>query len=148
MSTSRMPTCNPRSRKPKARLTAVVDLPTPPLPEATAMIASTPGMPAGDRAGGATCALGGQRDHDRFHARHRADRGLGALAHRFPKFDRAGLDGDREKHLAVGSDDLGQFSSLRQWCAVGARHMTEPGKHVVFEGLHRLIPKLRPGGRV
>ena len=40
MSASRMPTFSPRSRSPSARLTAVVDLPTPPLPEATAMIAS------------------------------------------------------------------------------------------------------------
>ena len=40
-----MPTLRPRSRKPSARLTAVVDLPTPPLPEATAITASTPGMP-------------------------------------------------------------------------------------------------------
>ncbi len=53
MSASRMPTFSPRSRKPSARLTAVVDLPTPPLPEATAMMASTPGMPAGD---GGVCA--------------------------------------------------------------------------------------------
>src|SRR5271168_3457021 len=50
-----MPTFNPRSRKPSARLTASVDLPTPPLPEATAMIAPTPGMPAGD---GAACPPG------------------------------------------------------------------------------------------
>ena len=40
-----MPTFNPSALKPSARLTAVVDLPTPPLPEATAMIASTPGTP-------------------------------------------------------------------------------------------------------
>ena len=40
-----MPTFRPRSRRPSARLTAVVDLPTPPLPEATAITASTPGMP-------------------------------------------------------------------------------------------------------
>ena len=42
-----MPTFSPKSRRPSARLTATVDLPTPPLPEATAMIAATPGMPAG-----------------------------------------------------------------------------------------------------
>src|SRR5580698_8511227 len=53
MSASRMPTLSPRSRKPSARLTAVVDLPTPPLPEATAMIAATPGMPDCDGAEGA-----------------------------------------------------------------------------------------------
>ena len=45
MSASRMPTLSPRALRPSARLTAVVDLPTPPLPEATAMIASTPGTP-------------------------------------------------------------------------------------------------------
>src|SRR5712672_4170207 len=43
MSASSIPTLRPRSRKPSARLTAVVDLPTPPLPEATAMMAPTPG---------------------------------------------------------------------------------------------------------
>src|ERR1700727_2962879 len=53
MSASRMPTLSPRSRKPSARLTAVVDLPTPPLPEATAMIAATPGIPDCDGAEGA-----------------------------------------------------------------------------------------------
>src|SRR6266540_1200187 len=45
MSASSTPTLRPRSRKASARLTAVVDLPTPPLPDATAMIASTPGTP-------------------------------------------------------------------------------------------------------
>ena len=45
MSASSMPTFSPRSRKPSAKLTAVVDLPTPPFPEATAMTASTPGIP-------------------------------------------------------------------------------------------------------
>src|ERR1700751_3125901 len=47
-----MPTFSPSSRSASARLTAVVDLPTPPLPEATAMMAATPGMPAGDGAAG------------------------------------------------------------------------------------------------
>src|ERR1700686_2109116 len=50
MSASRMPTLSPRSRNPRAKLTAVVDLPTPPLPDATAMMASTPGTPIGDGA--------------------------------------------------------------------------------------------------
>src|SRR5262245_10052565 len=45
MSASSTPTLRPRVASPRARLTAVVDLPTPPLPEATAMIASTPGTP-------------------------------------------------------------------------------------------------------
>src|SRR5262249_20816485 len=63
-----MPTLSPMSRKPSARLTAVVDLPTPPLPDATAMIAFTPsgawaelGPPRAPlaAAGGGRCALPG-----------------------------------------------------------------------------------------
>ena len=46
MSASSRPTRKPRSRRPNARLSAVVDLPTPPLPEATAMTAAMPGISA------------------------------------------------------------------------------------------------------
>src|SRR4029450_12578108 len=46
MSASRMPVFSPSAAKPSARLHEVVDLPTPPLPEATAMTCLTPGMPA------------------------------------------------------------------------------------------------------
>src|SRR6185436_6987544 len=46
MSASRMPVFNPSAAKPSARLQEVVDLPTPPLPEATAMTCLTPGRPA------------------------------------------------------------------------------------------------------
>src|SRR5215208_7875955 len=46
MSASSRPTRRPRSRRPSAKLSAVVDLPTPPLPEATAMTAATPGISA------------------------------------------------------------------------------------------------------
>src|SRR3954453_15253776 len=45
MSASRMPALSPIAAKPSARLHDVVDLPTPPLPEATAMTCLTPGMP-------------------------------------------------------------------------------------------------------
>src|ERR1700704_1555700 len=45
MSASRMPVFSPRAVKPSARLHEVVDLPTPPLPDATAMTCLTPGMP-------------------------------------------------------------------------------------------------------
>src|SRR6267143_1996331 len=44
MSASSKPTRKPRSRRPNARLSAVVDFPTPPLPEATAMTAAMPGI--------------------------------------------------------------------------------------------------------
>jgi hypothetical protein len=42
MSPSRIPTLAPSKNSDKAKFTAVVDLPTPPLPEATAMIFFTP----------------------------------------------------------------------------------------------------------
>src|SRR5215212_1264991 len=41
-----MPVFSPSAAKPSARLQEVVDLPTPPLPEATAMTCLTPGRPA------------------------------------------------------------------------------------------------------
>src|SRR4029077_19759680 len=43
MSASRIPTDAPSASNASARLTAVVDLPTPPLPEATAMMFLMPG---------------------------------------------------------------------------------------------------------
>src|SRR3954453_6316458 len=68
MSASSRPTRRPRSRRPSARLSAVVDLPTPPLPEATAMTAATPGIsacfdigdaaPCGGRGAAAGCTPG------------------------------------------------------------------------------------------
>src|SRR5664279_2603597 len=41
-----MPAFSPIAANPSARLHDVVDLPTPPLPEATAITCLTPGMPA------------------------------------------------------------------------------------------------------
>ena len=58
MSASSTPTFMPRSRSPSARLTAVVDLPTPPLPDATAMMASTPGIPGCTLSAGWACGAG------------------------------------------------------------------------------------------
>src|SRR5579871_1487383 len=66
MSASSRPTRRPRSRKPSARLRAVVDLPTPPLPEATAITAAMPGISdcrdIGDPEGlcGGRCAAAGR----------------------------------------------------------------------------------------
>src|ERR1700730_16739653 len=50
MSVSRTTTRKPSEASPSARLTQVVELPTPPLPEATAMMLEIPGMamPRGD----------------------------------------------------------------------------------------------------
>src|SRR6185436_475894 len=60
MSASSRPTRRPRSRKPSARLSAVVDLPTPPLPDATAMTAATPGISACLDIGEAAAPCGGR----------------------------------------------------------------------------------------
>src|SRR5258705_5553255 len=46
MSASSMPVFRPIAAKPSARLHEMVDFPTPPLPEATAMTCLTPGRPA------------------------------------------------------------------------------------------------------
>src|SRR6478752_8979165 len=70
MSASRMPVFSPIAAKPSARLQEVVDLPTPPLPEATAMTCLTPGRPAAvevaracgsGRVADTTCSLRSQR---------------------------------------------------------------------------------------
>src|SRR3954471_15256968 len=67
MSASRMPVFSPSAAKPSARLQEVVDLPTPPLPEATAMTCLTPGMPGAFEvarafgAGGVTATAGFSR---------------------------------------------------------------------------------------
>ena len=59
MSASSSPTRWPMAARPMARLTAVVDLPTPPLPDATAMIAFTPGTRAAWAGRGAPPSVGG-----------------------------------------------------------------------------------------
>src|SRR5260370_16859204 len=65
-----MPVFSPIAAKPSARLQEVVDLPTPPLPEATAMTGLTPGMPAAfevaracrsGRVADTTCSLRSER---------------------------------------------------------------------------------------
>ena len=56
MSASSTPTRRPLALSPSARLAATVDLPTPPLPEATATMARTPGAIALLPAAGAACA--------------------------------------------------------------------------------------------
>src|SRR5947209_10473677 len=76
MSASRMPAFSPSAAKPSARLQEVVDLPTPPLPDATAMTCLMPGIAAALEVARA-CGLGGgdkvlfTNRRDRFF-RHRA----------------------------------------------------------------------------
>ena len=126
----------------------MVDLPTPPLPEATAMIGIDAGNArlrpcrrdgacacaaarpraagaawagCGPRAARAGGALGGQRHQRRVHARERPARPPRRLAHRLPGLHLRGIDGDREEHLAVGDDDVGQHAAHRSAaCRPGA----------------------------
>src|SRR6266436_3903141 len=107
MSASSRPTRRPRSRKPSARLSAVVDLPTPPLPEATAMTAATPGISDCLDIGDAGLC-GGLCD----------DTGCTPGAWRF-----GGVDIDREEHLAVGDRDRRQHIGVGQGDAAGRGHL-------------------------
>src|ERR1700724_3710916 len=126
MSASRTPTRSPLACNPSARLAATVDLPTPPLPDATATIAPTPGTapravrtPAGPPA--APCRGGGawasrrraaarrrlRRQHRRHrkHAGQRLDGFLGCLPQRFETRAALALDLDREGDIAVANDE-------------------------------------------
>src|SRR6516164_5288983 len=94
MSASSSPTFRPRSRRPSARLSAVVDLPTPPLPEATAITAATPGI--------SDCRAIGDGAHG----------GFGFGANGFPGPRLGGIDIDREEHLAVGGADRAQHIGI------------------------------------
>ena len=60
MSASSMPTLRPSVARPRERLTAAVDLPTPPLPLATATTAPTSGRSSGLRE--IACAADSSRD--------------------------------------------------------------------------------------
>ncbi len=160
MSASRMPTLSPRSRRPSARLTAVVDLPTPPLPEATAMIASTPGMPAGDArrgaarrrarrrgarqlacgrrrrcsagAGGAARALRGERHHGGFHAGHGAD-GASARSRTVSHCLTAPASTVMEKNTLPSVTTISESLPVAgERSAVGARDFAKRSQNVVF----------------
>src|ERR1700737_1262663 len=113
MSASRMPTFMPSAENPSARLTAVVDLPSPPLPAATAMMASTPGPP-------------GQ-------PRHAV---LGAFTNVFPRLDRARVDRNGENPLALAGNPFRQGSGPRQRNAVRRFHGFERRKHLLFGNAH------------
>jgi hypothetical protein len=56
MSASSRPTFNPSADKPSARFTATVDLPTPPLPLATAITDCTPASPFATFGASCVCA--------------------------------------------------------------------------------------------
>src|SRR5581483_10532830 len=135
MSASRMPTFRPRSRRPSARLTAVVDLPTPPLPDATAMMAPTPG---GACAGcvPAAGALGCQRNEHRVDPGKAAHRRLRAFAHRLPGGDRRRIDGHGKEHFAAADHDVGENAALGQRPPVGGRDLRKRVNDLFFAQGH------------
>ena len=125
MSASSSPTRWPRRVSASARLTDVVDLPTPPLPEATATMAAmpgsaprlvacggwlrgaapgaaAPGQPHARRAAGG--ALGGEHRGDRGHAGERHHRRLAGGAQRLLGGSLARVDLEGEADIAVAHD--------------------------------------------
>ena len=152
MSASRMPTLRPSAASPSARLHEVVDLPTPPLPEATAMMCFTPGMPAsfevagagffgplrigvgpgaGSRFRGPLRLVGGEAHQRARDAGKRLDDPLGGGAHGLKRIHLGGIDGDGEDHLAVVGDDVGQPPRCGQALAIGQSHGVERAQDVV-----------------
>src|SRR6202035_286150 len=168
MSASSRPTRRPRSRRPSARLIAVVDLPTPPLPEATAMTAAMPGISdcfaigeAGLCGGlcaengatpgawrrGACLALRGQRDHGDGDAGNGAHRGLGLRPHALPGAGLGSVDIDREEHLAVADRDRRQNIGIGQGDSARRRHPGQRVENLLLRYAHGASPyyfRMRP----
>ncbi len=159
---------SPFAFSPSARLAATVDLPTPPLPEATAMIAPTPGMAPRWVRGTAACAAGrparraggrarlrrhpaprrglrGQHRRHREHAGQRVDRLLGRLAQRLQPRAALGLDLDREGDIAVADRDPRDHAERHDVAAaVGVGDGREGVEDLLFGDGH-VIPQ--SGGR-
>ena len=120
MSASRSPTERPSICRPSARLQAVVDLPTPPLPEATAMTWRTPGSACAFGEGALAGrpgviggrrrraflerTIGGEAGEHALDAGKAAHRGLRRLPHRLQGLGLGRRDRDGEHHAGVGVD--------------------------------------------
>ena len=161
MSASSTPTLSPRSRRPSARLTAVVDLPTPPLPDATAMMAPTPGTPMVPWARCAAAAAAGEvaprlRPRRRGAAARRTRSAVSAtmteatpgsaltaasarLRTGSQAFDHGGIDRDREEHLAVGDDDVGQGAGVGKRHAFGTGYASEARQNLSLGQCHHAL---------
>jgi hypothetical protein len=79
-------------------------------------------------------AFAGQRDHRGRHARDRTHGRFGRLAHRLPLWNDCRIHGDREEHLPVADDHVGQLAGLRQWRTVGTFHRGQRREHVFLGG--------------
>ena len=152
MSASSIPILRPLAASASARLAAVVDLPTPPLPEATATIVlhagherlAGPGLsgpPARGRAPAARCggagaarmSLRGQHRGDRQDAGQGLDRLLGRLAQRLEMRPALRVDLDREADMAVAHDEPRHHAQADDvLAAVGIEHAAQRVEHLGF----------------
>ena len=149
---------SPLARKPSARLAATVDLPTPPLPEATATIAPTPGTApracerraapgrggAGVRRAGAAAGrrLRGQHRRHRKHPRELLHGLFRRLAQRLEPRAALALDLDRKGDIAVADDEPRDHSERDDVGAlVGIRHPAQRIEDLSFgDGAHFILP--------
>src|SRR2546430_224157 len=96
-----IPTCAPASASARARFTATVDLPTPPLPDDTAIVCLTSGIMSAGRWGAAA--------HLRADLRHAGqppdELGRHAVDHHL-RLRRLGREGEREADLAALDGDV------------------------------------------
>src|SRR6476659_7240525 len=126
MSASSTPTRSPLARSPSARLAATVDLPTPPLPEATATIAPTPGAAPRRRL---RLQHGGHREHSgqRLYGLFRR------LAQRLEARAALAFDLDREGDIAVPNDQPRYHAERDDIGALdGVRDMAECVEDLLF----------------
>src|SRR6266481_2922675 len=140
MSASSTPTERPFALRARARLAATVDLPTPPLPEATATIARTPGASAAllAAAAGAPCAWAPWPGAPRAGAWVRPP---GGLAQRLKARAALGLDLDREADIAVADDDPRYHPERDDVRApVGVAHCGQRVENFFLGNGHSLIP--------
>ncbi len=160
MSASRMPTRRSLAASARARLTAVVDLPTPPLPDATATIVFTPGtscfagaapvswtvsvgavrMSGGAASGALRRLLGGQHGAHRQDAGQRVDDLLGRLAQRFELRRARRLDLEGEGDVTVAHGKAGDHAEADDIAALlRIAHLAQGSENLLFCDLaHRL----------
>ncbi len=146
MSASSRPTRWPMVASPMARLIAVVDLPTPPLPEATAMIAFTPGdqrslrlaLPAAEGRRRPRRGPAAWRSLGREHGAAGQDAGQGPyrllarLAQRFQARRLRRVDLDRESDVAVLDGHAGNHAETDHvLIAVRVADPAQGGKHLL-----------------
>jgi hypothetical protein len=91
----------------------------------------------------ARLALGGQRDHCTGDTRDRPHRGFRLRAHAFPGPRFSGVHIDREQHLAVGHDDLGQNIRMDQRHAARRCHLGQTIQNLLLRNAQCVSPDRR-----